>query len=276
MNAGPEEPIKPVTAGNQLDKVLECLGSINERLDSIETEDKKREDAAKKRRRDDDDEDTLQHKLKAMDDAIESGDPDQIAKAHAALKEHLHDDDDSVKRKDAKRRRHDDEGEDREYDGPKKVVADSVTRDNRRREALLNIQSRADSVSQALLNQDAPAPMQGERVSDYRRRMLRPFLAYSAPFRNVDLNAIDDGPVFDGMEQTVFKDAMAAASDRDALNASAIGQLRRVVKRDDAGRNIVEYFGQPRMWLDQFACPVKRVACINNGSRQVRPSEIIG
>jgi hypothetical protein len=105
-NAGTEELIKPISPGEPLDKCLDLLGSIRERLDSIEAEDKRREDAAKSKRLKDDDEDTLQHKLKAMDDAIASGDPDEIAKAHAALKEHLHDDDDdSGKRKDAQRRR---------------------------------------------------------------------------------------------------------------------------------------------------------------------------
>src|SRR5262249_32937254 len=54
---GMEEPIKSGSAGEQMDKCLKLLGSIGERLDSIEEEDKKRDDARrdKKRRHDDDD-----------------------------------------------------------------------------------------------------------------------------------------------------------------------------------------------------------------------------
>src|SRR5262249_52523787 len=160
MNAGPEEPIKSSSAGTQLDKVLECLGSINERLDSIEAEDKKRDDAKRKSRKDDDDmsdkHERLADAIKKLDDALAEGNHehiqnarDDVMRAHEALRQD--DDDDSKKRKDAKRRGDDDDDEDREYGEPKRVVADSVLRDNRRREALANIQSRADSVSQALL-----------------------------------------------------------------------------------------------------------------------------
>jgi len=42
---GMEEPIKSGSAGEQMDKCLKLLGSIGERLDSIEEEDKKRDDA---------------------------------------------------------------------------------------------------------------------------------------------------------------------------------------------------------------------------------------
>jgi hypothetical protein len=254
-----EEKIPPVSPGATLDKVLSCLDSINKRLDSIEEEDKKREEARKdaKRRREGDDDD---------------------------VKHARHDDEEEEEkklRKDAKRRRHDDDEEepnrDREHGEPTRTRYDSsIVADNKRREQMAHIQSRADSVSRALLCQDAPAPMQGERVSDYRRRMLRPFLSYSAPFRNVDLNAVDDGPIFDGMERVIFDDAMAAATDKVALNASAVGHLRKVVKRDDAGRNIVEYFGTPRMWMEQFCSPARRLVRINTGSRSVTPSEIIG
>jgi hypothetical protein len=279
----PTEEKKRAAGGNpgsQLDKVLECLGSINNRLDSIEEEDKKREDAVRrdKKRRDGDagggSSDTLADKMQALDDAIEGGDKEEIEKAHEALKEHLRAD--GKKRKDAKRRKDDDdEGEDRYYGEPKKVMADSLIADNKRRELMAEIQSRADRVANAF-GEEVDKPMSGERPNDYRRRLLRKFLPHSQQFKDIDLNTVPAGPIFDGMERQVFADAEHAANDVQSLNASAVGFLRKVVRKDDGGRNIVEYYGVPRMWLEQFCCPVRRVAVINNGSRQVRPSEIIG
>jgi hypothetical protein len=164
---GMEEPIKSGTAGTPLDKVLECLDSINKRLDSIEEEDKKREKARKdaKRRRKNDDDDDVKHARHDDDDDEEE-------------------EEEKKRRKDAKRRKDDDDDEEdrnREYGEPKTMRYDSIAADNRRREQLAYAQSRADSVSQALLNQDAPAPMSSERISDYRRRLLRPFLNACQP-----------------------------------------------------------------------------------------------
>jgi hypothetical protein len=270
--------------GSQLDKVLECLGSINERLDSIETEDKKREDAARrdKRRRDGDagggSSDTLADKMQALDDAIEGGDKDEIEKAHEDLKEHLRAD--VKKRKDAKRGKDDDDDEeepnrDRARGEPKKVVADSLIADNKRRELMAAIQQRADRVANAF-GEEADKPMSGERPSDYRRRLLRKFLPFSRAFKDVDLHTVPNGEVFDGLERQVFADAEFAANDVQSLNASATGFLRKIVRKDDGGRNIVEYFGTPRMWLEQFCCPVRRVVKINKGGHSVPVSEIIG
>jgi hypothetical protein len=277
------------------------LDNIHKKLDSIEEEDKKRDaarrDKRQSRRHDGDDDDMsdkhriLADRLKALDDAVEGGDPDEIATAHAAFKEahaNLHDDDDDdsgKRRKDARRRRHDDEDlkkpgdydpkEHRYYGEPKKVMADSLIANNKRRELMAEIQSRADKVANCF-GEEVDKPMSGERPNDYRRRLLRRFLPYSRQFKDIDLNTVPNGQVFDGLERQVFADAEHAASDRQALNASATGFLRRVIRKDETGRPITEYFGTPRMWLEQFCCPAKRLVCVNNGSRQVRPSEIIG
>jgi hypothetical protein len=283
-----KEPIKSGGAGLQQDKLLECLDNIHKKLDSIEAEDKRREDARRdKKRRDGDaeggDSDTLADKMQALDDAIEAGDKEEIEKAHEALKEHLRAD--GKKRKDANRRKDDDEDlkkpgdydpkDDRYYGEPKKVMADSLIADNKRRELMAELQSRADSVANHF-GEEAPRPMSGERPNDYRRRLLRKFLCHSKVFKDVDINTIPSGPAFDAFETQVFADAVTAANDRQSLNASATGFLRKVIKTDETGRPITEYFGRPRMWLEQFCCPAKRLVCINNGSRAVRPSEIIG
>jgi hypothetical protein len=170
----------------------------------------------------------------------------------------------------------DDDGDDGDVDAiargePKRVVAD----DDRRRDdivadhaarqaeavALSDAQYRAEQAC-ASWGGSAPKPMQGERVLDYRRRCLRPWVKYSKEFGAVDVSTLDE-PLLTPVEARVYADAIAASSDPAIAPA---GMLRMIQRRDETGRTITEWMGEPRVWMQQWAGARRRVIGIRNVS----------
>jgi hypothetical protein len=92
--------------------------------------------------------------------------------------------------------------------------------------------------------------MSGEQAINYRRRLLKDFLPYSEKFKAIDLDLVSSGPLFDSIEAQVFADAKTASQDKIALNRGAGDQLRMTVRKDESGREIREFYGTPRSWME--------------------------
>jgi hypothetical protein len=109
----------------------------------------------------------------------------------------------------------------------------------------------------------AVPPLHGEQLLDYRKRLLRPLQKYSTQFKDVDLDELRE-PLLTPIEKSIFADAIKASTD----NASAApdGYLREVTTVDATGRRITSFYGQPRVWLNQFAGQRRRLIGIRTTS----------
>ena len=105
----------------------------------------------------------------------------------------------------------------------------------------------------------APAYLDGENSERYRRRMMQK----ATPFVAADLQSvkIDDlyGSALDHYELKYFESAAA-----EAVKPTNIpdGTLKEVVNYDATGRPSYSYFGSPRVWMEQFGQPKKRLVGI--------------
>jgi hypothetical protein len=116
-----------------------------------------------------------------------------------------------------------------------------------------NIQARTDAV----LNMHglrAAAPMVGETMIAYRRRMLKDVqrtCAKNAPGRTYVVDSLD-GANLDQVERHIFADAMTEAQRPTDI---AAGQLREVRKSSEAGHRVSEFYGEPKAWMDPIGNP---------------------
>lgn len=125
--------------------------------------------------------------------------------------------------------------------------------------ALVDAQVKADKVASAH-GQSAPPPMSGERPMAYRRRLLRPFQAYCDSFKDVDLHAIEDKTVFAGIEAKIYADA-AEAGKRPQVVA---GTLRERSRKTPSGHTIIDFYGDPRAWMDTFSGQAQAVTAFGS------------
>lgn len=117
--------------------------------------------------------------------------------------------------------------------------------------ALCGAQARADSIYQAH-GRSAPAPLQGEDLSAYRRRIASDLKGHSDTWKAVDVMAIADDVAFTNIETQVYADAMSAALNPIDLPE---GQLREVTTTDRrTGQRITTFKGKRSFVLD-FARP---------------------
>lgn len=119
------------------------------------------------------------------------------------------------------------------------------------REELAKIQSRADSVAMALGETSGIAPVMGESVFAFRKRLASRFAKFSSRFKDVDINGIKDATLFAPVEDAVYADSMAYAK----APPVAEGTVHMVESRDDAGRMIrtPSANSDPKAWMDMFA-----------------------
>jgi hypothetical protein len=151
---------------------------------------------------------------------------------------------------------------------PTPVVADSdkpwvkADAERKRESELAEIQWAYDKVSN-VWGENCPRYLSGEQPTDYRRRLARRWQRFCPEFKDVDLSAISD-PALTGIEQRIRADAIAAAS----APAEGMGDvLISRTKKDESGRTITEWHGQPRAWLQQFAGNRRRLIGIRGRSR---------
>ncbi len=120
--------------------------------------------------------------------------------------------------------------------------------------ALREVQARADEAYRSHGTQ-APPPVHGEALADYRRRLAAPMARYSTDWAAVPLHSVAAGAGLDVVERTIYADAVAAArSPRDV----APGTLREIVSRDAAGRPATEFFGHPDVTWHPYKAPCFR------------------
>ena len=120
-------------------------------------------------------------------------------------------------------------------------------------------QAKADSVY-AAFGKSASRPLKGESLNAYRTRLMRGLQAYSDAYKEVNLRSIKDDALLEIAEKQIFADAALAA--RSPLHMPA-GQLIEVTKRDRAGRTISEFKGAMSAWLDVFKVPAQRVTAFH-------------
>lgn len=137
------------------------------------------------------------------------------------------------------------------YGHPATLAADAVKAD---------AQMRCDAVA-GMYGRSAPKPMDGEKVRNYRVRLLRPYQHNSPDYKDVPKEELLALPpaAFEAAEKRIYADAMTAS----ASPTVAQGYLHMVKRADDTGRTHVLWFGEPRTWMSQFAHPTRRVAAFH-------------
>jgi hypothetical protein len=124
--------------------------------------------------------------------------------------------------------------------------------------AMIEAQSRADSVYGALGIGRAPIPLNGEDLNGYRRRVATKLKGHSGRWGKTNIYNIQ-ADAFDIVENDIYNDAMASAMSADDVPE---GHLRAVVKNDIAGRPITSYVGEPSAWMSQFSGTRRRLSGI--------------
>lgn len=257
--AAKEREDKALRADEKIDKILSGLDSVHKRLDALETGDKaadaakRRADAARARR---DAEREAWHREDAAgcerDDAEESteigelmvkGQPEETAADSARQARR-----DRVKaRKDAASGlRH----------GTPLQAAKDAAQEREEDHNKADAQKRADAVA-AAFGERAPAPMMGEALLNYRKRLLRGFQRHSV-FKDANLDTIAaDSATFANVEQAIYADAMKASATPDVPAGHRVARVRTT----DSGHRITEWFGTTI--FKSLAAPTMRVQAFN-------------
>jgi chemotaxis protein histidine kinase CheA len=113
----------------------------------------------------------------------------------------------------------------------------------------IDAQVKAERVYQAFGDSaGAPPALRGESVDGYQRRLLGRFKDHSPRWKAKDLAKLD-ASVLDIAEEQIYADAMSAA-----LHPTDIpeGTMRRIEKKDNAGRTHASYVGDERAAWSQF------------------------
>ena len=126
-------------------------------------------------------------------------------------------------------------------------VADRSVED---REAMAKAQARADSHAMALGDTSGVAPVLGESVLAFRKRLASRFAKYSDRFKSVDISKLS-ADVFTPVEDMIYADSMAYAK----APAVAEGSVHMMETRDEAGRMIrtPTANSDPRAWMDIYS-----------------------
>jgi hypothetical protein len=99
-----------------------------------------------------------------------------------------------------------------------------------------------------MFSQQTSAPVFGESLTRYRRRLLLPFLKYSPRAKDVKLTEITDSALLDVIERTVREDAIVTAT----AMAEKAGVIVPIRERDGVGRMITRYVGDPMAWMAPY------------------------
>jgi hypothetical protein len=130
--------------------------------------------------------------------------------------------------------------------------------------AMADAQAKADGVW-STFGKDAPRPLPGESLFQYRRRNVSALKVHSLSYKDADISVLSDDDngrkLFDAIEATVYADAERAGNHPADLPADT---LLEIVKPDSTGRRVVSFKGQPRAWMDTFSAPRRRLAGIKN------------
>jgi hypothetical protein len=119
-------------------------------------------------------------------------------------------------------------------------------------------QKRADDVYSAF-GGSAPPPMAGEALMSYRRRLLRPLMAHSPTFKDLDVGVASvDKDLLNKIESAVQKEAIA--SSRNPLAPNGYLQERKEMRN---GHQHTTFHGSPMAWMSRFMPAARAVTKIN-------------
>jgi hypothetical protein len=128
------------------------------------------------------------------------------------------------------------------------------------RQDFVAAQAKADQVAQAF-NDSAPRWLSGERLIDYRRRLLEPLKQHSPAWRSVDIPRAED--VLRVAESQIYADAAREASNPSNIPA---GTLLERITTDQSGRRISRFHGDVEAFLGPFKLPAMQVISIGRRS----------
>jgi hypothetical protein len=217
--------------------------------------------------------------VKRMDarmDAIEDSQKRFDARMDAAKKdededEKREDSDEDEKREDARKDEDEDEKRDDSDEDEDEKVADyapiskaeaaelraQIARLQARAPAIITdaerdrfaaVQEQAEPAFQAFGDR-APAPLQGETVTQYKRRLGSKMQVHSTKWKDARLSAVSDEFMLDAVLDDIYADSLAAA--RRGVDVP-VGQLR-ARERSSGGHTIIEYEGYADSWMNGFA-----------------------
>jgi hypothetical protein len=121
------------------------------------------------------------------------------------------------------------------------------------RERFAVIQESADPAFQAFGDR-APAPLDGETPTQYKRRLGSKLQANSPKWANARLSAVSDDIMLDTILTDVYADSIAAARRGSDVQP---GHLREI-SRQSGGHIINEFVGEPASWMGGFTGRVNR------------------
>jgi hypothetical protein len=121
------------------------------------------------------------------------------------------------------------------------------------RERFAVIQEQADPAFQAFGDR-APAPLDGETPTQYKRRLGTKLQANSPKWANARLSAVADDAMLDTILTDVYADSIAAAR----RGADVQPGMLREISRQVGGHIINEFVGEPSSWMGGFVGQVKR------------------
>jgi hypothetical protein len=117
----------------------------------------------------------------------------------------------------------------------------------------------------------APPPLEREPNSAYRRRLAEGLQQHAPHCQDFNVRH-STGTAFDTLEKQIKADAQ-----REAVMPSVVpeGTLKEVVSYDAAGRPSRTFWGSPKVWMDEFASPKKRLVGIRTETeRGYRPGNL--
>lgn len=232
--------------GENLDKMLCALDNISKRMDAWEEADKARKDAEEAAEKEKGD------PKEVVADADGGGaNPDQPMEGAPM--------NDSVK-----------------LDSVRKIYVDSFgdpaphskDRDTASayRDSGLAIQYEANRTFSAL-GSSAPTMVDGTTLRDYETHLLGQLVKHSKKWNAVKSSDLArmDAVTFKNVKAEIYADAWADATDKNRGSGEG-EELREYTTTDAAGRRIVNFAGESRMWLKHFAGNRQRLIGIRNGN----------
>jgi hypothetical protein len=105
----------------------------------------------------------------------------------------------------------------------------------------------------------APPPLERENSTAYRRRLAEALQQHAPNCKDFNIRH-STGSAFDVLEKQIRQDAQ-----REALHPTVPeGELKQVTRYDASGRPYYDFFGSPRVWMDNFSAPKKRLIGIRD------------
>jgi hypothetical protein len=238
--------------GQKLDQILKCLDGLSQRLDEVEKRgadyDKRSRADARKRARADAEKSKGENYVPPL--AGDRDDPDRKIdqpRQTAADNEGTANMTDDLPTKIARAKQMRDElnrlerecNADMRQQGPMCEAEEGMIAD---------AQARADS-TYAAFGKRAPAPLPGERLAQYRVRLLKPMKSHSKTWSDVDLNT-QSGKNLDLIERQIYADAATFAD--SAENLPSDDALHPTTTTDPNSGHRVTTFRGRRSFVNQF------------------------